>query len=167
MTPLHESPAPQDREDETPKDCAVERPSEPDHPLLLTPAVAWGDPGFMLECLVSEYALLGYDRNEILEMFDRPFFEGTYNLGQTFGPTEMRRRVASVLDRTGTLKVRVAQSSPDPEGNERCDSCAPALDECFEPIAGVAPPPVATSCQACLVAHDCSKTLAHQAVLEG
>ncbi len=82
------------------------RPWEPEDPLHLNAAAVEGDPEIMLACLVEEYARMGMNRQEIQELFDRPFFRATHGLKLLFGESGLQERIGQILGRCGVLRVQ-------------------------------------------------------------
>ena len=85
---------------------------EPDDPMQLAGALAHGDPGLMLDCLVEEYAHMGFDAERILELF-QPGYAATHALLLALGPEAVRQRVGEVLARCGVLRVSVRTTHHD------------------------------------------------------
>jgi len=74
-------------------------------------AASPGQASFMLACLVEEFARIGTPREEILRLFDDPFYRATHGLAAVLGPEEARTRVDSILDRFGVHRARTATTS--------------------------------------------------------
>ena len=96
---------------EHPKDRAMEA----DDPMLLNAQQIDGDPEVMLTCLVEEFARMGSSSEEILAMFDNPFFQATAGLKQLYGEEGVRMRVQDVLARCGVLRIRARVTKQDEE----------------------------------------------------
>src|SRR5690606_18092961 len=75
----------------------AERPVEPEHPMALMAESYGGDPEVMLECVVQEFARLGYGSAELLAMFRDPFFQAVYGLRELFGDEALERRVRQIV----------------------------------------------------------------------
>ena len=101
-----------------------DRPLEADDPMQLDAVEVHGDPAVMLDCLVEEFARIGWDAEMILSVFTQPFYAGTYGLNVAFGEAEIRRRVARTLDRCGTMRFRAVEHVLPPEFSD-----PPPLDE--------------------------------------
>src|ERR1051326_334885 len=87
-----------------------ERPSKPDDPMQLDAIeVSGGDPAIMLDCLVEEFARLGWDADMMLGIFTQPFYAGTYGLNLKFGEDAIRRRIEQTLARCGTMRYRAVE----------------------------------------------------------
>lgn len=93
----------------------MSKPVEPDDPMELNGAEIAGDVGVMFANLVEEYASIGWDESQILEIFEKPFFQSTYNLARSMPPGVLRARVREVLGRCGVVRVSSQQAEPDPE----------------------------------------------------
>ena len=94
---------------EHPKD----RPAEPEDPFQMCAGGVEGDPGLMLTCVVEEYSRMGYDAEQLVELFNAPEFLATHGLRKLFGPEETRERVLAVLDRCGVLRVSARVLPPE------------------------------------------------------
>jgi hypothetical protein len=92
-----------------------DRDAKPDDPLELSGIEVEGDPEVMLDCIVEEYARMGCGADDILRMFDDPFFQGPYGLTRAFGRDYVRLRVQGVLRRCGVLRVRVVEQPSERE----------------------------------------------------
>ena len=96
------------------------RPWEPEDPLHLNAATVEGNPEIMLACLVEEYARMGMNRQQIQELFDRPFFRATHGLKLLFGEGGLQKRIGQILGRCGVLRVQT-QTPPGALGSRtRC-----------------------------------------------
>ncbi|MDP6490396.1 MAG: hypothetical protein QGH42_08580 [Kiritimatiellia bacterium] len=83
------------------------RPVEAGDPMGMTADSAPGDPELMLTILVEEFAMLGKSHDEIMQLFDDPFYSATAGLKQLLGADRVRARVNAILERCGTLRVSV------------------------------------------------------------
>lgn len=81
-----------------------ERSPEPDDPMSLGAQGVPGDTELMLDCLIEEYARMGWPAEKILLLFDRPFFQATHGLNELYGATAIRQRIDSVIARCGVLR---------------------------------------------------------------
>jgi len=70
---------------------------------------ASGDPRAMLDCLVEEFARLGLTAAQIENLFERPHYQATYGLRQAFEPETLRRRIRSIVQRSGVLNFKVTE----------------------------------------------------------
>jgi hypothetical protein len=119
-----------DRQDEHdhpehPKD----RVWEVDDPMLLAGEAISGDPELMMQCLVEEFASLGYDVDYIEQLFLDPNFQATAGLMRLFGPSGVRRRIERIVARCGTLRVRVVERG-DVEEQAVCGVfCCASVDQ--------------------------------------
>jgi hypothetical protein len=98
-----------------PKVHPATRPVEPEDPLTLYATPVAGDPEVMLQCLVQEYAWMGWDAEEILRLFRDPCYPALHALWCLFGEAGLRERVATVLKQTGTWRSDVdVREEPEP-----------------------------------------------------
>jgi hypothetical protein len=77
-----------------------------DDPLELVAQPMAGDAGVMLECVIQEFIWLGWNTEQLVQLFSSPAFPVLNQLLEYFGPEEVRRRVEALLDRSGVLKFR-------------------------------------------------------------
>ena len=104
-----------------PKVHPASRPVEAEDPLSLHASVLAGDPEKMLQCLVEEYAWMGWSSEQILELFQNPFYPVLHELGQWFGKDELRRRLADLMQQSGVFQYQVTmheEAGPEPEEAE-------------------------------------------------
>jgi hypothetical protein len=102
-----------------PKVHPLDRAAEADDPYTLHATAVGGDPEVMLECLVQEYAWMGWDVSQILRLFGDPGYPALNGLLDHYGIEGVRRRVAAVLGRMGVFRVSGAvRDEPEPEDDE-------------------------------------------------
>jgi hypothetical protein len=63
-----------------------------------------GNPEVMLECLVQEYAWMGWDAKQILRLFRDPYYPALHALFLLWGEDGIRERVAAVIGSTGVFQ---------------------------------------------------------------
>jgi hypothetical protein len=98
-----------------PKVHPATRPAEADDPFLLRATAVGGDVEVMIECLVREYAWLGWDAERLLGLFRDPAYPMLNAVLQHYGEEGVRRRVEKVLQRTGVFRVSgVVSDEPEP-----------------------------------------------------
>ncbi len=100
-----------DHHPEHPKD----RPLEAGDPMQLTGVEIEGDPLVMLDCIVEEYAGMGWDQSMIIEAFSQPFYQGLYGLTRHFGAEAVQQRIGAILSRCGVMRVKTVELEA-PEG---------------------------------------------------
>jgi hypothetical protein len=102
-----------------PKVHPLDRPAEADDPYTLHATAVSGDPEVMLECLVQEYAWMGWDMPQVLRLFADPGYPALNALLAHYGANGVRRRVAAVLGRMGVFRVSgTVRDEPEPEDDE-------------------------------------------------
>lgn len=89
-----------------PKVHPLARDAEPEDPMELMGDSAPGDPEVMLECLVQEFAGMGWGARQLLELFRDPNYPVLNQLRDAFGEDEIRRRLGDLLDSVGVFRVR-------------------------------------------------------------
>ncbi len=76
------------------KDVAPGDPME-----LVGVGLPQGDPDQMAECLIEEYALLGWDERQLMTLFSRPFFQTTHRIYRDKGEDYVRGLIHKVRDK--------------------------------------------------------------------
>lgn len=76
-------------------------------PLRLVADPELGNSEWMLECIVRDFAGLGFDADELTNLFGSPAYPALNQLLDHFGPGEIRRRIDSLLTSSGALRTRV------------------------------------------------------------
>ena len=99
----------------------MSKPLQADDPMELHTTELTGDRDLMLDCIIEEYATMGWSEENILLIFDRPFFQATYNLARSMDPDTLRRRVRSVIARCGVVRVEVRDAKAE---QSRCAEAA-------------------------------------------
>ena len=98
-----------------PKVHPATREVESDDPLELVASPAPGNADVMLECIVQEFAGLGYDADELTGLFSNPAYPVPNQLLHYYGPAEIRRRIGALLARSGVFHTHeVIADEPDP-----------------------------------------------------
>jgi glycosyltransferase involved in cell wall biosynthesis len=100
-----------------PKVHPATRAVEPDDPMTLHAAMVEGDPEVMLQCVVQEYAWMGWDTDKILTLFRDPFYPALHQLLRVYGETGIRERIGSLLGQMGVFRIE-AVVSEEPEAIE-------------------------------------------------
>jgi hypothetical protein len=100
-----------------PKVHPISREVEPEDPLELVATPVQGDPEVMLQCIVQEFAGMGWDAAELLALFRNPFYPVLNQLLGYYGEEGVRERVQELLGQTGVFRVRET-IAPDPEPDE-------------------------------------------------
>ncbi|MFQ5767666.1 MAG: hypothetical protein ACE5ID_06750, partial [Acidobacteriota bacterium] len=78
---------------------------EPDDPFSFEAVrVPDGDLETMAAAMVEEYARMGWNEVQILDLFRRPFFSGTYRFLASRGEAATRSLIHGVLERTGVYR---------------------------------------------------------------
>jgi hypothetical protein len=100
-----------------PKVHPATRPVEPDDPMTLHATAVPGDPKIMIQCLAQEYAWMGWNADQILELFRDPSYPALHDLLRLYGDDGVRERLACVLDSMGVFCCEAAVSD-EPESAE-------------------------------------------------
>jgi hypothetical protein len=88
-----------------PKVHPLAREAQPDDPVEIVASPVPGDPALMLECIVDEYAQIGWDANLLTALFRSPEYPVLNELLNFFGPEETRRRIDARLNEVGVFRV--------------------------------------------------------------
>lgn len=98
-----------------PKVHPATRPIEPEDPMTLNGIGLIGDPEIMLECLVQEYSWMGWNAEQILQLFHDPSYPALRELSQSYGVEGIRQRVEALVRQTGIFHVHVTErAEPEP-----------------------------------------------------
>lgn len=89
-----------------PKVHPASREVEPEDPMELCATPVAGDPAIMLRCAVEEYARMGWNAEQILALFQNPFYPALHSLCQSFGERAVRQQISGVLQRVGVFCVQ-------------------------------------------------------------
>lgn len=95
------------------------RALEPEDPMELVATPVGGDPDVMFECIVQEFVWMGWDADQLFELFRSPNYPVLNQLLGLYGEDQVRERIRELLGRTGTLRFReVIDDEPDPDGDD-------------------------------------------------
>jgi hypothetical protein len=89
-----------------PKVHPLERGSEPEDPLELMGEVVPGDPLIMLDCMLQEFAWMGYDAAALYSLFSNPGYPVLCALREEFGDAAVRARIQALMSDWGRLQFR-------------------------------------------------------------
>ncbi len=92
---------------------SINKPSEPDHPMLLDGRVIPGDTVFMVRCLFEEMLFAGLTSNRLMEMSHSPYYQGLYAARTALGDSKFNEILHDVSARIGVHQVRVSEVSVD------------------------------------------------------
>ena len=92
--------------DELVSSFGAAKQAEPTDPLgLVGTVVPGGDVEFLARCFVEEYAALGYDGEQILELFRQPQYVGVHPVYRAKGEETVRALIAEILAECGVFRV--------------------------------------------------------------
>ena len=86
--------------------------ADPDDPMELVGAECDGDPDFMLECIVEEYARMGWEPERIVQLFASPHYPVLHGFWRTMGSGAIRRKVEATSRRCGVFRFRTVERPP-------------------------------------------------------
>jgi hypothetical protein len=102
-----------------PKIHPATRAVEPEDPMTLHAAEVEGDPELMLQCVVQEYAWMGWNADQILGLFRDPSYPVLHQMRGMYGDSGIRERVNELLGQMGVFRVEgFVHESPMPEERE-------------------------------------------------
>ncbi len=87
------------------------KPLDPEDPMEIKAAVIAGDERLMMECLIEEFAHLGWSAKKIASMFDQPCFLATHGLEKRFGHQAVVDCIERTLARCGVFHFEVKNPS--------------------------------------------------------
>ena len=96
-------------------DGPLKKRVEPEDPMELRGVAFHGDPDFMIDCIVEEYARLGWSPAKILPLFESPSYPVLHGLYRTRGAESIRRSVEEVVRRCGVFHFDTHERPPDLE----------------------------------------------------
>jgi hypothetical protein len=88
---------------------------EQDDPMELRGVQCDGDPDYMIDCLVEEYARIGWPAEKILQLFESPFYPVLHSMLAGMGREAIRRRIERVAARCGVFRTRTFEAAPPAE----------------------------------------------------
>ena len=84
---------------------------EPDDPMEMKAAVISGDERLMMECLIEEFAHLGWGAKKISRIFSEPFFLASHGLEKRFGEQAVLECIEHTLARCGVFHFEMEEPS--------------------------------------------------------
>ncbi|MEE9510808.1 MAG: hypothetical protein V3V79_01725 [Gammaproteobacteria bacterium] len=91
------------------------KPCKPDDPMQLKGDLVAGDQRVMLECLIEEFARMGWNGRQIARLFEKPFFLASHSLAKRFGRQAVHECIEQTLERCGVFRVEMSETKPNPE----------------------------------------------------
>ncbi len=88
------------------------KPSEADDPMQIRAEWVTGNQRVMLECLIEEFARMGWEENQIAQMFENPFFLAAHGLRKRFGRETVHECIEQTLQRCGVMHCTISESKP-------------------------------------------------------
>ena len=104
--PDQQVPEKQQRSNELVSNFGAAKQAEPTDPMdLVGTMVPGGDVEFLARCFVEEYAAMGYDGEQILELFREPQYAGVHPVYRARGEGAVRALIEEVLAECGVFRV--------------------------------------------------------------
>ncbi len=91
-----------------------QKPPKADDPMQMRADFVTGDQHLMLECMIEEFAHMGWDANKIAKMFENPFFLASHGLTKRFGSETVREYIEQGIQRCGVLRCAISETKPTP-----------------------------------------------------
>lgn len=82
----------------------LDRPIEAEDPMWLVANPVAGEPEKMLDCMIEEFAWLGYNADELAALFQSPLYPVLHQLAEHYGEEAIARRIAERLSATASLR---------------------------------------------------------------
>jgi hypothetical protein len=89
-----------------PKVHPATREVESEDPMELVATPIAGDADVMLECIMQEFAWMGWDEEKMMELFHSSAYPVLGQLRQSLGEDEIRFRIRNILARQGAFRVQ-------------------------------------------------------------
>lgn len=101
-----------------PKVHPLTRDAEAADPMELIANPVGGDPEYMLQCLLEEFAWMDCGTDDLLQMFSSPAYPVLHELMQHFGEADIRHRIDTILEHRGKVRITEKIADDDPELEE-------------------------------------------------
>lgn len=89
----------------------LQKPAEADDPMQMQADCVAGDQRVMMQCLIEEFAHMGWDAAKIERMFDNPAFLASHGLRKRFGRAAVRECIDQVLQQCGVFQIKIKKSN--------------------------------------------------------
>ena len=86
--------------------------AEPGGPMRMHAESAVGDQRVMLECLIEEFARMGWGAKQIARLFENPFFLASHSLEKRLGRQVVHECIEQTLQRCGVMRCAISESKP-------------------------------------------------------
>lgn len=100
----------------TPKIHPATREILPEDPMEMFAMEIPGDPNFMLQLLVEEYARMGWGLEDLMRLAQDPNYSSFHGLFQRFGEEKLRERMSTILSRCGVIRATSYEAPAAPQG---------------------------------------------------
>ena len=91
------------------------KPAAPDDPMQVRGDSVPGDQQVMLQCLIEEFARMGWNANQIGLLFENKFFLASHGLAERIGQKAVRQCIEQTLQRCGIFRFAMSESGPNQE----------------------------------------------------
>ncbi len=91
------------------------KPAAADDPMQVRGDLVPGDQQVMLQCLVEEFARMGWDANQIGLLFENKFFLASHGLAERLGQKAVRECIEQTLQRCGVFRFEMSESKANQE----------------------------------------------------
>ncbi len=91
------------------------KPAAADDPMQVRGDSVPGDQQVMLQCLIEEFARMGWNANQIRLLFENKFFLASHGLAERLGQEAVRECIEQTLQRCGVFHFEMSESKPNQE----------------------------------------------------
>ncbi len=96
-----------------------EKDPEADDPMQLVGTSAPGNKKYMLRCFVEEFVRMGKGKEQLMKIFESPFYESANNMLERFGRETIEQIVDEVLNEHSGYEYKSTVTNPSPSDTER------------------------------------------------
>ena len=86
------------------------KPAAPDDPMQVRGDSVPGDQQVMLQCLIEEFAHIGWNAHQIGLLFENKFFLASHGLAERLGQKAVRECIEQTLQRCGVFHFEMSES---------------------------------------------------------
>ncbi len=91
------------------------KPAAADDPMQVRGDSVPGDQQVMLQCLIEEFARMGWNANQIGHLFENKFFLASHGLAERLGQKAVLECIEQTLQRCGVFHFEMSESKPNKE----------------------------------------------------
>ncbi len=91
------------------------KPAAADDPMQVRGDSVPGDQQVMLQCLIEEFARMGWNAHQIGLLFENKFFLASHGLAERLGQEAVRECIEQTLQRCGVFHFEMSESTANQE----------------------------------------------------